>query len=83
MKYYVYILYSMSRDRYYVGQTENIENRLASHNAGRTPSTKNGIPWKLVFSEILPSRSEAMKREVEIKSKKRRAYIETLIHSQK
>ena len=49
--YYVYILYSRTKDRYYVGYTHNIEIRLSKHNAGATPSTRGGRPWELVYSE--------------------------------
>jgi predicted GIY-YIG superfamily endonuclease len=31
MMYYVYILYSKEKDRYYIGQTENVEKRLNEH----------------------------------------------------
>ena len=30
--YYVYILYSLTSDKYYVGQTDNLELRLKFHN---------------------------------------------------
>ncbi|WP_373398424.1 GIY-YIG nuclease family protein [Algoriphagus halophilus] len=32
--FFVYILYSDSKDRYYIGQTENLEERLFQHNSG-------------------------------------------------
>ncbi|MBN3519274.1 GIY-YIG nuclease family protein, partial [Algoriphagus lutimaris] len=31
--FFVYILYSGSKDRYYIGQTENLEERLFQHNS--------------------------------------------------
>jgi putative endonuclease len=43
-EYFVYILYSQSRDRYYIGSCSNIQTRLERHNAGATPSTKPGRP---------------------------------------
>ncbi len=48
MKHYVYILYSVSKDRYYIGSSADTEKRLLRHNAGVTPSTKAGRPWKVV-----------------------------------
>ena len=68
--YYVYILYSRTKDRYYVGYTHNIEIRLSKHNAGATPSTRGGRPWELVYSEEYIDKSSALFREREIKSKK-------------
>ncbi|WP_296701196.1 GIY-YIG nuclease family protein [Algoriphagus sp.] len=32
--FFVYLLYSSSRDQYYIGQTENLEERLVQHNTG-------------------------------------------------
>ena len=77
--FYTYILYSVSKDKFYVGYTHNIELRLERHNSGNSRSTKAGIPWKLVHYEIFKTKSEAMKRESEIKRKKSRKYIEKLI----
>ena len=77
--YYVYILYSRTKDRYYVGYTHNIEIRLSKHNAGATPSTRGGRPWELVYSEEYIDKSSALFREREIKSKKSRKYIEHLV----
>ena len=77
--YYVYILYSRTKDRYYVGYTHNIEIRLSKHNAGATPSTRGGRPWELVYSEEYTDKSSALFREREIKSKKSRKYIEHLV----
>ncbi len=37
------------------------------------------MPWRLVYFEMFETRTEAIKRENEIKSKKSRKYIEVLI----
>jgi len=79
MHYYVYILYSISKDKYYIGFTHDIETRLFKHNAGSTPSTRPGIPWKMVYSETFDNKHDAIIRESEIKSRKSRNYIEKLI----
>ncbi|MFQ5822136.1 MAG: GIY-YIG nuclease family protein [Candidatus Heimdallarchaeota archaeon] len=80
--FYLYILYSKSHDRYYVGQTDNLEKRLERHNSGMVSSTKSFVTWKLVYSENYATRSEAVKREREIKRKKSRGYIERLLNRQ-
>ena len=77
--FFVYIIYSSKRDRYYVGYTSEIENRVAKHNSGSTTSTKSGIPWELVYREQFNSKKEAIKREKEIKKMKSRIYILKLI----
>jgi putative endonuclease len=79
MQWYTYIIYSSSTDRYYVGHTQNLSLRLERHNSGNSRSTKHGIPWEIVYFEVYSTKSEAMKREYEIKRKKSRKYIEELI----
>lgn len=68
--YQVYILQSIIRQKYYIGHTKNIENRLYKHNKGLIKSTKYGKPWKLVLVESYKTRAEAYKRELEIKNYK-------------
>ncbi|HEX5167895.1 MAG TPA: GIY-YIG nuclease family protein [Cyclobacteriaceae bacterium] len=84
MSYYIYILYSSSCDKYYVGHTDSLGDRLGQHNAGQGDSfTRLCLPWSMVYHEVFPDRSSAMKREREIKSKKSRKYIEWLISAQR
>ena len=59
--FFVYILQN-SQGQFYVGQTENLETRLHSHNRhdkmlGKF-TRKNG-PWSLVWTETHPSRASA------------------------
>ena len=83
MEYYVYILHSPSIDKYYVGQTSNIENRLKFHNSSEYNKiwTKHGIPWELVYLEKCENKSASLKREKYIKRQKSRVFIEELISS--
>ena len=77
----VYIIYSSSLDQYYVGKSENLEERLFRHNNSGSKSTKKANDWELVYTEIYQSNSDAVKRELAIKKKKSRKYIEWLISS--
>ena len=77
--YYVYILYSQKLNRYYIGSAEDVVKRLQRHNAGYVTATRYGLPWELKYTESFASRSEALKRELEIKRKKSRVYVEWLI----
>ena len=79
MKYSVYILYSQSKDKYYIGYTQDPEERLTEHNSGATPSTRPGIPWKMVYKEECEDKTTAIKRENKIKKMKSRKYIENLL----
>jgi putative endonuclease len=77
--FHVYILHSEKLNKYYIGSTSNIEDRLRRHNSGRNTYTKTGLPWKLVYQEDFDTKSGAVLREMEIKKKKSRLYIEALI----
>jgi putative endonuclease len=77
--FYLYILYSKQVDRYYVGSTDDIQKRLQSHLSGISRYTAIAGDWVVVYSESFESRHEASKRELEIKKKKSRKYIEWLI----
>jgi len=77
--FYVYILKSLSKGRYYIGYSEFPEHRLAEHNSGKVKSTRNLRPWIKVHAEKFESELLAIRREREIKAKKSRVYIEWLI----
>jgi putative endonuclease len=57
--------------------------RLEYHNGGKVKATKNKGPWVLVYTEEYESKLEANRRELDIKSKKSRRYIESLIDKRK
>ncbi|MBI2278984.1 MAG: GIY-YIG nuclease family protein [Candidatus Brennerbacteria bacterium] len=73
------MLESLKNQRYYVGSTEGIKKRLAKHNRGEVKSTKVHRPWKVVYTESFPTRQEARRRELRVKSWKKREAIERLI----
>jgi putative endonuclease len=77
--YFVYVLWSEKLHKRYVGHTQNIESRLKEHNSGKVHFTKAGIPWRIVYKEEYPSRSEAMKREKFLKSGKGRKLLDEII----
>jgi putative endonuclease len=59
-------------DTLYTGITNNLEKRLAAHNAGTaTKYTRARGPVELVFVESCADKSSALKREIEIKSQLR------------
>ena len=74
--FFVYILFSESLGRYYVGQTNNLDDRLIRHNSGLVKSTKIGIPWGLVCFFEVSTRSEAMLLEKKIKGRGAKRYLE-------
>jgi predicted GIY-YIG superfamily endonuclease len=64
--FYTYILYSKSIDRYYIGHTSNIEDRVSRHNEGSTRFTSQTNDWQMIYSEEYETKGEAMKRENQI-----------------
>ncbi len=66
--FYIYIL-KCSDGSYYTGHTDNLEQRLAEHQAGFVTScyTFTRLPVQLVFNELLESRDAAFKMEHQIK----------------
>lgn len=64
---YVYILHCAD-NTYYTGWTTDIQNRIKNHNTGKGAKyTKNRRPVKLVHLEEFETKSQALKREYEIK----------------
>jgi putative endonuclease len=68
MAYFIYILYSESFDRFYIGQSQNVNERLGRHNKGYEAATSPFIPWELRCCIQKESRSEAMILERKLKN---------------
>jgi putative endonuclease len=69
MASFVYVLGSLHRGRVttYVGWTNDIERRLARHNAGTGARSTRGRIWVLLHFESFETRNEAMSREWHLK----------------
>ena len=68
MPFTVYILFSPGSNRYYIGQTQDITERLQRHNAGREKATAPYIPWSIAGTIQKNSRAEAMALERKLKN---------------
>ncbi len=67
----MYILYILrcKDNSLYTGITNNLEARLEKHRIGKgSKYVKAHLPFKLVYTEELPDKSTALKREIEIKN---------------
>jgi putative endonuclease len=82
-KFFVYILQSLKDFSFYVGQCDYLDCRMSKHFEGMSKYTASKRPLRLVYFEIYESRSDAIKREKEIKKRKSRKYIEQLIKNWK
>ncbi|PPL01904.1 GIY-YIG nuclease family protein [Parapedobacter indicus] len=77
--HYLYIIYSASLDRYYIGSCNDIPQRLRRHNTNHSGFTGRASDWMLVYREAYPSKHDATLRERQIKSWKNRTVIQRLI----
>lgn len=78
--YFTYVIRSETSGKIYVGQTDNLEERLEWHNgkklAKRGSYTKlNKGPWKVVYKEEFKTRKEAIERETFLKSHQGRDWL--------
>ena len=79
---YCYILYSKILDKFYIGHTaENLEERLRKHLSNHKGFTAKSKDWEIIYSEKFETKSEAYKREMQIKSWKSKIKITKLIES--
>jgi putative endonuclease len=70
-------------DTFYCGITNDMEKRLAAHNAGEGAKyTRGRLPVKVVYSESCADKSAALKREIQIKRLSRCAK-QTLLSARK
>jgi putative endonuclease len=77
--YTVYVLYSPSFRKTYVGYTASLKDRLESHNKLATKGyTVKFRPWVVLLTEAYETKTQAMKRERELKSGKGRQYIKAV-----
>jgi predicted GIY-YIG superfamily endonuclease len=73
--FYVYILQSEnSVEHFYTGFTEDLQDRLKTHNAGSVPHTAKFRPWKIKTAIAFTERDRAVEFERYLKSASGRAF---------
>jgi putative endonuclease len=77
--YKIYILYSHKIDKYYIGYSSDVDQRLRKHNNASRGFTNTDRPWILVYTEEYETKQEAAARERQIKNWKNRSRLEDLI----
>ena len=75
----LYILQSSTTQKYYIGSAMDLSARIAEHQRGHSPYTRNHGPWTLVHQEKFETLAEARRRERQVKSWKSHRSIEELI----
>jgi len=69
------VLKSFKDNKFYVGYTKEIENRLNEHNNGKVFSTKNRRPFQLIYYEACLNQQDATHREKYLKTSWGKRYI--------
>jgi len=77
--YFIYILFSKALNKYYVGSTSNIDERLKKHLSNHKGYTSMAKDWEIVYTESFDDRTSALVREKQIKRWKSRKMIQHLI----
>ena len=78
----VYVLYSAAFSKIYIGFTSDLEQRINSHNLFATKGyTVRFRPWIIIHTEVFPTKTQALKREKELKSARGREFIWQLIET--
>jgi putative endonuclease len=80
----VYALYSVNYNKIYIGFSSNLNARLAAHNTEKGKGYTHAFrPWKIIYTEEYSTKTEAQRREKQLKSAKGREFIWNLIKSSK
>jgi len=79
MSGFVYILKD-SKDKFYVGSTNDLERRLKQHHNGYTQTTHNMVVPVLVLFQEYDTLRQARKIERKIKNFKRKDFIEKMVN---
>jgi putative endonuclease len=66
--YYVYVLHNYQKDFTYIGYSEDLKQRLTSHNKGENKSTKFYVPLSLIHYEAYINVKDAKRREKYLKT---------------
>lgn len=82
MHYTVYVLYSPTRDKIYIGYTSNLIERFKSHQFLGKGWTARYRPWVVVYCEVFHTKKEAIDRETHFKQYRQRLKIRGLIQNE-
>ena len=79
--YTVYAIFNRTSGSIYIGQTEDIDRRLVEHNSHtfRGYTARFDGEWQLIYTEVVGTRQEALKREKQLKSFRGREFIKSHI----
>ena len=80
--WYVYIIRSINfPGQEYTGMSTNLRQRMADHNAGKSPHTSKYAPWDLLWYCAFPEKHTALAFETYLKSHSGRAFASKRLKS--
>jgi putative endonuclease len=78
----VYSIYNLKHSKLYIGQTQDLADRLVLHQNGAFKhcyTSRFDGEWTLIYQEEVSTRQEAIKREKQLKSYRGREFIKKFI----
>ena len=77
--YYVYVLHNPLKNFIYIGYSEDLKNRIISHNKGEDKSTKSYLPLERIHYEAYKDIKDAKRRELYLKSNRGKTTLKTML----
>lgn len=78
--FYTYVLLSKKDNKFYIGYTNNLKERLNLHNSGKVFATKSRSPLKLIYCEMHLNKYDALRREKYFKTNKGKNALYRMCH---
>ncbi len=82
MTYTVYVLFSEEHQKIYIGYTSNLIQRFISHQQLGKDWTAKYRPWSVIYCEYFTDKSEARKREIQLKQYRSRLKIHAFLNDE-
>ena len=76
--FYVYVLL-LRDDKFYIGFTSNLRNRITLHQKGKVDSTRPRLPLELIFYEAYKNKYDALRREKYLKTSKGKTTLNSML----
>jgi putative endonuclease len=81
MHYFDYILHSITEDKFYIGYSSELTERIIRHNQKSKGFTGSTNDWEFNYYETFDNKNDAINREKQIKNWKSKIKIMELINT--
>ena len=79
--WYVYVLRSIKDQMFYIGSTNDLQRRVAEHQAGKNISTARRLPMELLYFEGHRCKEDTIRREKYFKTTKGKVTLRQMLRS--